>query len=188
MTSIAAVSTAAVVALTVACADGDDSPPEWSGRLDTLATGVIIAENAAAGVWRQPDRWTLAEELRIGSAEGDGPAVFAGITALGVDRAGRIHVLDNRADNVRVFAPDGRYLRTLGRSGAGPGSHSPPSWASWHTRLDAILRLLTYDFYIRPDRGSTFDHGMGWGAMETELMRRPLVATRPLGGSPTTRA
>lgn len=53
---------------------------------------------------------------------------------------------------------------------------SPLSWASWHTRPDTILRLLAYDdFYIRPDRGSTFDHGMGWGEMEVELMGRPLV-------------
>jgi ankyrin repeat protein len=53
---------------------------------------------------------------------------------------------------------------------------SPLSWASWHTRPDAILRLLTYDdFYVRPDRGSTFDHGVGWGEMELELMGRPLT-------------
>jgi len=51
---------------------------------------------------------------------------------------------------------------------------SPLSWASWHTRPDSILRLLCYgDFYIRPDRGSTFDHGMGWGRMETDLLGTP---------------
>jgi hypothetical protein len=54
---------------------------------------------------------------------------------------------------------------------------SPLSWASWHTRPDAILRLLGYgDFYIRPDRGSTFDHGMGWGFMETDLLGNPRAA------------
>ena len=52
---------------------------------------------------------------------------------------------------------------------------SPLSWASWHTRPDAILRLLAYDdFYVRPDRASTFDHGMGWGVMEIDLMGRPI--------------
>jgi ankyrin repeat protein len=51
---------------------------------------------------------------------------------------------------------------------------SPLSWASWHTRPDSILRTLCYgDFHIRPDRGSTFDHGMGWGAMETDLLGNP---------------
>jgi ankyrin repeat protein len=51
---------------------------------------------------------------------------------------------------------------------------SPLGWASWHTRPDAILRVLCYgDFYIRPDRGSTFDHGRGWGFMERDLLGRP---------------
>ena len=51
---------------------------------------------------------------------------------------------------------------------------SPLSWASWHTRPDAILRLLCYDdFFIRKDRGSTFDHGTGWGEMEIDLLGRP---------------
>jgi len=52
---------------------------------------------------------------------------------------------------------------------------TPLSWASWHTRPDAILRKLCYgDFYIRPDRHSTFDHGRGWGEMELDLLGKPL--------------
>jgi ankyrin repeat protein len=51
---------------------------------------------------------------------------------------------------------------------------SPLSWASWHTRPDAILRMLCYDdHFIRKDRGSTFDHGAGWGVMELDLLGHP---------------
>ena len=51
---------------------------------------------------------------------------------------------------------------------------SPLSWASWHTRPDAILRMLCYDdFHVRKDRGSTFDHGAGWGVMELDLLGHP---------------
>jgi ankyrin repeat protein len=51
---------------------------------------------------------------------------------------------------------------------------SPLSWASWHTRPDAILRLLCYgSFHVRADRDSTFDHGRGWGLMERDLLGRP---------------
>ena len=51
---------------------------------------------------------------------------------------------------------------------------SPLSWASWHTRPDVILRQLCYgDFHVRADRGSTFDHGRGWGFMERDLLGRP---------------
>lgn len=52
---------------------------------------------------------------------------------------------------------------------------SPLGWASWHTRPDAILRKLCYgDFYIRPTRNSSFDHGMGWGFQERDLLGTPL--------------
>ena len=43
---------------------------------------------------------------------------------------------------------------------------TPLSWASWHLRPDSILRKLCYgDFSIHPARGSTYDHGTGWGIM-----------------------
>ena len=51
---------------------------------------------------------------------------------------------------------------------------SPLGWASWHTRPDAILRKLCYGaFHIRKERNSSFDHGMGWGFMERDLLGRP---------------
>jgi len=53
---------------------------------------------------------------------------------------------------------------------------SPLSWASWHLRPDAILRKLCYGgFAIRPERQSTFDHGLGWGALEASLLGIPHV-------------
>lgn len=43
---------------------------------------------------------------------------------------------------------------------------SPLTWASWHLRPDAILRMLCYDgFSIHPARRSTYDHGAGWEVM-----------------------
>lgn len=52
---------------------------------------------------------------------------------------------------------------------------SPLSWASWHTRPDAVLRMLCFgDFFVHPDRDSTFDHGRGFGVMESDLLGRPL--------------
>jgi ankyrin repeat protein len=53
---------------------------------------------------------------------------------------------------------------------------SPLSWASWHLRPDSILRKLCYGgFVVRPDRHSTFDHGTGWGVLETSLLGTPHV-------------
>lgn len=52
---------------------------------------------------------------------------------------------------------------------------TPLAWASWHLRPDAILRMLTYGtFSIHPERDSASDHGRGWGAMDLNLLGRPL--------------
>jgi hypothetical protein len=51
---------------------------------------------------------------------------------------------------------------------------SPLSWAGWHTRPDAILRKLCYGtFHVRSGRNSAFDHGVGWGFMEKDLLGKP---------------
>jgi ankyrin repeat protein len=70
-------------------------------------------------------------------------------------------------------------IRLLLEHGAAAGAKdahgdSPLTWASWHTRPDAILRRLCYGgFAIHPDRDSTFDHGSGWGFLEKDLLGRP---------------
>jgi len=51
---------------------------------------------------------------------------------------------------------------------------TPLAWASWHTRPDAILRMLCYGpFAIHPERNSTFDHGAGWRLMDRALLGTP---------------
>lgn len=55
---------------------------------------------------------------------------------------------------------------------------TPLSWASWHLRPAAIIRLLCHDgFAISPAACWTGDHGSGISAMETHL------AGKPIGGA-----
>jgi ankyrin repeat protein len=73
------------------------------------------------------------------------------------------------ADTIQRLLDAGANVKAKDANG-----ETPLSWASWHTRPDAILRLLCYgDYQVRPDRGSTFDHGRGWGFMERDLLGRP---------------
>ena len=61
-----------------------------------------------------------------------------------------------------------RVIRLLLDAGAArdakdSNGDSPLTWASWHLRPAAILRLLCHDrFTIHPDNQSTYDHGAGW--------------------------
>ncbi|HSH45154.1 MAG TPA: 6-bladed beta-propeller [Longimicrobiales bacterium] len=110
--------TGAVLAL-AGC--GDAASAEWAGRVDTLASGQVVVTNPETGVWAEGEGWTLTEEARIGTLDGDGPDMFGQIMSLAVDPAGRVYVLEGQAQEVRVFDADGAHVRTFGRSGGGPG-------------------------------------------------------------------
>lgn len=116
-------SLAAVVAL-AAC--GGEAGGDWAGAVDTLANGAPVVSNPSSGVWDSTSSWRLSEELRIGDVEGDGPEVFGSVAGMVVDDYGRVHVLDRQAGEIRVFDRDGAHVRTVGRSGGGPGELGDP--------------------------------------------------------------
>jgi ankyrin repeat protein len=56
---------------------------------------------------------------------------------------------------------------------------TPLSWASWHLRPAAILRMLCYrEHSIHPDNHSTYDHGSGWGPLDMHARGKPRGAKR----------
>ncbi len=65
--------------------------------------------------------WTLVEDLRVGSLDGDGPDVFGELRGLVVLPDGGFAVLDSQAQELRVFAADGSHRATYGGEGEGPG-------------------------------------------------------------------
>jgi hypothetical protein len=103
-----------------ACGAADQ---EWGGTVRDSA-GVEIVSNTGGGAWAQGQAWTVAEELRIGTAEGEAMYQFGQIVGLDVAGDGRIYVMDQQAQQVRVFGPDGRFVRAMGRAGSGPGELS----------------------------------------------------------------
>ena len=63
-----------------------------------------------------------AVELSIGS-EDDERYLFANVMGIDVDRSGRIVVADLGQKSVRIYDAAGRFLFSIGRSGAGPGEY-----------------------------------------------------------------
>ena len=82
-----------------------------------LSLGMIAATPVAATP--QP-RWKLTETLRIGGAD-TGPTSFNQINSIEADAKGRIFVFDVKTQELRMFAPEGKVIRVIGRSGSGPG-------------------------------------------------------------------
>lgn len=51
---------------------------------------------------------------------------------------------------------------------------TPLTWASWHLRPPAILRLLCYGTHaIHPANTATYDHGTGWGQLDPSWSGKP---------------
>ena len=100
--------------------------PGWLGiGLLLSACGGEAGDRSpgAGGVWDlDPERrWQLTESLRIGELRGEGPATFGNVRCLAVDPMDRIWVVDELAEEIRVFGGDGSFVRTVGRRGEGPG-------------------------------------------------------------------
>lgn len=126
--------------LAVACSDAA-AGARFAGSVDTLANGVVHVRNPATGMWKPGEEWTLVEELRIGTEDGEAAKMFGAIGAVEVDPAGRIYVLELQATEIRVFDAAGNHVRTMGRQGAGPGELNQPVGLQW----DRQGRLWTVD-------------------------------------------
>ena len=116
------------------------------------STGIQVAHNGVQGMWSPGEEWTINEELRIGHVDGAPELQFGEIVSLDVDRAGRIYVLDQQAQEVRVFSPAGEYLRSVGQPGEGPGELSAFAQAVF-VAVDDTLRVVD----PRQGRVTTFD-------------------------------
>lgn len=99
-------------------------------RLATWQLAAVViafapAAHALATETDPPPRTVELERLWTigGESEAEGE-IFGLIADLAVDPAGCLCVLDSQLSVLRVFSPDGEYLRAIGRPGEGPGDLS----------------------------------------------------------------
>lgn len=83
------------------------------------------------------DVTVVREDVRIGTASGDGPTSFSVVPAIAVDPLDRLYVLDGVAQEVRVFDAMGQFVRRIGRKGSGPKEFTGAIGLEWdpHDRL-----------------------------------------------------
>lgn len=101
------------------CAQGRRGPIIAGVVLVALCTALgAAAPRALAAQARGAD---VALQLRIGSADGDEPYLFARITGALRLSTGHIVVADGSTQELRWFSPTGEWLHTRGGAGSGPG-------------------------------------------------------------------
>lgn len=92
---------------------------KWKGTV-VKEGDVTVVKNPKEPLYKTPVL-ELKEELALGGGEADGDYAFGRVRTLVVDDTGSIYVLDTESAHVKVFDASGRYLRTIGRKGQGPG-------------------------------------------------------------------
>lgn len=98
-----------------------DRVPEavWDGT-SRDSSGVALVVNHGTPLWDETARWRMKEMLRIGVGDGPSEYMFGSVGDMGILSDGRLVVADPMAQQLRVYAPDGQWERTIGRPGAGP--------------------------------------------------------------------
>jgi len=127
------------------CAKGKSS---WRGTIEVV-NGVTIVRNPETPV-DEGDLFTTDEELSIGGAEGSDTYGFSDISHLTVDSQDRIYALDRRESNVKVFDAEGRFLRTIGRPGQGPGDLNEPIFV-YFLRNELLVTQYERLSFFSPD-------------------------------------
>ncbi|MFW6201430.1 MAG: 6-bladed beta-propeller, partial [Gemmatimonadota bacterium] len=130
---------AALVPLMLVTAGCEAGARPGAVAVDTLHGGRVVVSSPAPAPGDAP-AWRLVEELRLGQSTGTGPDIFGNIMAVETDRQGRIYIADNHAHEIRFFDAAGRFLRTVGGQGEGPGEFNLISGVLWHP--DGMLWVM----------------------------------------------
>ncbi|MXW56777.1 MAG: hypothetical protein F4Z59_09040 [Gemmatimonadales bacterium] len=85
---------------------------------------TVVVRTLSGSVWGGDA--ALVPELSIGEVEGPDEYLFGRIGSIAVDDDRNVYVFDQQAREVRMFGPEGGYVRTLGGPGQGPGELQQP--------------------------------------------------------------
>jgi len=92
--------------------------------LACLFIGSLPATSIAAQA--SPDNISAKLDFEIGRAPENDDFFLNHVAGIAVDPSGRIFVLDNGENEVKVFDRRGRFLNSFGREGTGPGEFTRP--------------------------------------------------------------
>ena len=98
--------------------------PQWKGKIES-ENGVKVVKNPQEPLFGEI-RFELEKELSIGNAENTN-YLFYRVVDVQVDQDGNIYIVDMDNFRIQIYDDKGRYLKTLGRKGQGPGRIRVPS-------------------------------------------------------------
>ena len=95
---------------------------EWRGTIKEV-DGVMVVKNPKEPMYGE-NTVTLIEEVSIGEGAGAEEYMFASVGDIFVNDEGKIIVSDSKDTVIKIFDVNGRFIRSIGRKGQGPGEFS----------------------------------------------------------------
>lgn len=90
----------------------------WAGK-EMTQEGVVLVTNPAAPA---DGKSTLSpQEMWRAGGDEDEAVIFGVLSDVAIDAQGNLYALDSQLSTISVFDRDGKFLRTIGREGEGPG-------------------------------------------------------------------
>jgi len=86
---------------------------------------TVFVKVESGSIWQSAA--VLVEDLRIGVLDGPDEYIFGDVVAVAPDREGGLYAFDRQVPALRQYDSAGRYVRTLGRRGSGPGEYQSVS-------------------------------------------------------------
>ena len=103
---------------------------KWKGTV-VKEGDITVVKNPKEPLYKSPVL-ELKEDLSLGGPEAQGDYAFGEVRTFIVDDEGSIYVLDTKDSQVKVFDRSGKYVRTIGRKGQGPGELESPTTLSFN--------------------------------------------------------
>lgn len=102
--------------------------------IDTLPGGFVRVANTGPSLWDDTTSFRLVEDAVIAPPEGS-PGELSDISGVAADARGNVYVFQRTPALIRVYGPDGEWLRDIGREGDGPGEYRQGMFGIHHDTL-----------------------------------------------------
>ncbi len=146
-------------------------PPEALTSREII-DGIEYVRNTALPL--RPDiTLSLEEELSIGGEDDQGNIILFETGSVIVDEGGDMYIVDRQDAQIKVFDPEGNFIRSIGRKGEGPGEFQVVAYVMFVPDD----RLLVMDFMARRtsllERSGDFISSHQW----TKSFSQPVLTT-----------
>ncbi len=155
---------------------------KWEGTIEEK-DGVKVIKNPKISLYGEINL-ELEVDLTIGGEDVDENYMFTRVSDIEVDEEGNIYVLDSRECRIQIYDKDGKYLKTIGRKGEGPGEFQRAGRTALSTKgklyVNEYKKIIIFgkdgtfeknvntDFHLSSYLVTKEEKFLGWSRIRTE--------------------